>query len=53
MSSDNENPVVLLIIFKENTITEPKEIVEIKKSTEETLSDDLKIKIFLSSNFSL
>ena len=30
-----------------------KEIVEIKNSTEETLSDDLKIKIFLSSSFSL
>ena len=39
--------MVLLIIFKENTITEPKEIVEIKNSTEDTLSDDLKIKIFL------
>jgi hypothetical protein len=53
ISSDNKKPVVLLIIFKENTITEPKEIVEIRNSTEDTRSDDLKIKIFLSSNFSL
>ena len=53
MSSVYEKAVVLLIIFKENTITEPKEIVEIKNSTEDTLSEDLKIKIFLSSKFSL
>ena len=44
---------VWLITFNVNAITAPKEIVEIKNRIDETLSDDLKIKRNLFSNFSL
>ena len=53
MSSLTFRISVWLIIFNVNAITAPKEIVEIKNRIEETLSDDLKIKRNLSSNFSL
>ena len=53
ISSEKLTLLVLLRIFRVNAITDPNEIVDIKYRIEDTLSDDLKINIFLSSNFSL
>jgi hypothetical protein len=45
--------VVVFRIFRVNTITDPNETVDIKYRTEDTRSEDLNMKIFLSSNLSL
>ena len=53
ISSEKLTLLVVFRIFRVNAITDPNEIVDIKYRIEDTLSDDLKINIFLSSNFSL
>ena len=51
ISSEKLTLLVVFRIFRVNAITDPNEIVDIKYRIEDTLSDDLKINIFLSSNF--
>ena len=53
ISSEKLTLLVEFRILRVNAITDPNEIVDIKYRIEDTLSDDLKINIFLSSNFSL